>query len=113
MVSDRPEPSDSHRVIMFRPRHAGTGRPSNVAPKWVPPAAKSPFEELKRHQRDREVDDHRHHMKVNVLGLAFCIVLAIAGVWLVNEMAEMKRVQDCVLSGRSNCLPLKLPVHNG
>jgi hypothetical protein len=48
-------------------------------------------------------------MIVNVLGLVFCIGLAIMGVWLASEFAEMKRIQDCVLSGRDGCIPLKLP----
>jgi hypothetical protein len=52
-------------------------------------------------------------MVVNALALAFCIVLAVAGVWLVNEIAEMKRIQDCVLSGRAGCIPLDLPPHRG
>jgi hypothetical protein len=50
-------------------------------------------------------------MVVNALALAFCIVLAIAGVWLVNEIAEMRRIQDCVLSGRAGCIPLDIPPH--
>jgi len=52
-------------------------------------------------------------MVVNVLGLAFCIMLAIAGVWLASEIAEMKRVQDCVLAGRNGCVPLNIPAHAG
>jgi hypothetical protein len=52
-------------------------------------------------------------MIVNVLGLVFCIALAIAGVWLANEFAEMKRIQECVLSGRNGCVPLKIPGASG
>jgi hypothetical protein len=52
-------------------------------------------------------------MIVNVLGLAFCLGLAILGVWLANEFAEMKRIQDCVSSGRDGCVPLKLPAPSG
>ncbi|TMJ53511.1 MAG: hypothetical protein E6G84_04570 [Alphaproteobacteria bacterium] len=69
--------------------------------------------DLQKYQRAREEEDYRHRMVVNGLALAFCIVLAVAGVWLVNEIAEMKRIQDCVLSGRAGCIPLDLPPHRG
>ena len=69
--------------------------------------------DLKKYQRAREEEDYRHRMVVNALALAFCIVLAIAGVWLINEIAEMKRIQDCVLSGRAGCIPLDIPPHRG
>jgi len=47
-------------------------------------------------------------MVVNALALGFCTLLAVAGIWLVNEIAEVKRVQDCVLSGRAGCVPLEI-----
>ena len=58
-------------------------------------------------------DDYRHRMVVNAFGLVFCILLALAGVWLANAIADMKQVQECVLAGRSGCVPLKLPPHAG
>ena len=69
--------------------------------------------DLQKYQRAREEEDYRHRMVVNGLALAFCIVLAVAGVWLVNEIAEMKRIQDCVLSGRAGCIPLDIAPHRG
>jgi len=109
MRSDRPTPSESGRVILFRPRQARSGPARDTPPKWASPPSKSPVEGLRKYQQARDDEDYRHRMVVNVVGLAFCILLAIAGVWLVNEFAEMKRIQDCVLSGRSNCVPLKVP----
>ena len=41
-------------------------------------------------------------MKVNLAALAFTVVLALAGVWLVIQLADMRKKQDCVLSGRRN-----------
>ena len=36
----------------------------------------------------------------------FTAVLAIAGVWLVMQLADLRKNQDCVLSGRRNCAPI-------
>ena len=45
-------------------------------------------------------------MMVNLAALGFTGVLAIAGVWLVMQLADLRKNQDCVLSGRSNCAPI-------
>jgi hypothetical protein len=42
-------------------------------------------------------------MMVNLAALAFTVVLSIVGVWLVSQIADMRKNQDCVLSGRRNC----------
>jgi hypothetical protein len=45
-------------------------------------------------------------MLVNVAGLAVTIALSIAGAWLVVHIADLRKNQDCVLSGRRNCTPV-------
>jgi hypothetical protein len=45
-------------------------------------------------------------MLVNIAALAFTVLLALAGGWLAIQIAEMRRNQDCVLSGRRNCAPI-------
>jgi hypothetical protein len=42
-------------------------------------------------------------MLVNVAAFAFICVLTAAGVWLVDSLAELRKTQDCLLSGRRNC----------
>ena len=41
--------------------------------------------------------------------LVLCLVV-YCGIWLANTMAELRKDQDCALSGRTNCLPIKIPV---
>jgi hypothetical protein len=53
-------------------------------------------------------DDYRHRMVVNVAALIFTVMLALAGVWLAMQLAEMRKNQDCVLSGRRNCAPIEV-----
>ena len=89
----KPEKPPEPRVVDFR-----SGRP--VAP---PP----PVEDLAKYEGGGEYDDnYRHRMMVNIAALSFTAVLAIAAVWLVMQLADLRKNQDCVLSGRRNCAPI-------
>ena len=57
-------------------------------------------------------DDYRHRMLVNALAFVVCVFLIVAGVWLATKMAQMRKDQDCVLSGRRGCTPVEVPVHS-
>ena len=46
---------------------------------------------------------------MNLLGLLVTVVLVVAGIWLVDKIAEMRKTQDCYLSGRRNCTPIEAP----
>src|SRR5262249_47978830 len=53
-----------------------------------------------------EEDDYRHRMLMNGAALLVVLVLAVVGIWIANTMAEMRKNQDCVLSGRRGCTPV-------
>lgn len=100
-------PDDDQRVVPFRPRRGARGG----AWRWPlrtpqPP----PVEGLARYEGGDldDDDDYRHRMMVNLAALAFTVVLALAGVWLVIQLADMRKNQDCVLSGRRNCAPIEV-----
>jgi hypothetical protein len=45
-----------------------------------------------------------------MLGVAvFLVLLIVAGVWMANTIVDMRKVQDCALSGRRNCAPISVP----
>src|SRR5437016_1072311 len=113
MRSEQRQQSEAARVVVFRRRPSAA--PHNRVPSLEPARqTDSPaVADLGKYQRAREEEDYRHRMVVNVLALAFCVLLALAGVWLVNEIAEMKRVQDCALSGRTGCTPLPILSNRG
>jgi hypothetical protein len=113
MHSEQRRQSESARVVTFRPRSSGPLQNRASGNESLAEFNTTAVADLKKYQRAREEEDYRHRMVVNALALAFCIVLAIAGVWLINEIAEMKRIQDCVLSGRAGCIPLDIPPHRG
>ena len=36
-------------------------------------------------------------------GLAIAVVLLVVGLWLARELRSASKMQDCVMSGRTNC----------
>jgi hypothetical protein len=38
-----------------------------------------------------------------VAGLIIAVVLLAVGIWLARELTSASKLQDCVMSGRSNC----------
>ena len=44
-----------------------------------------------------------------VAGLIFAVVLLAVGLWLARELRSASQIQDCVMSGRSNCDPIETP----
>lgn len=99
MTDDGPSsPESEHRVLKFRRGPAGTRRPR-------PP---SPIDDLAKYARGSEADDYRHRMLVNAAAFVFVAALIGAGLWLANSLAELRRNQDCALSGRRNCVPIEV-----
>ena len=96
-------PSESeHRILPFRRRGSLFTRP---APR---PA---PVEDLSKYERSpEEPGEYRHRMMVNGLALVATILLIAGGIWIAEVMAQMRKDQDCVLSGRRGCTPVQAPV---
>jgi hypothetical protein len=38
-----------------------------------------------------------------IAGLAIAVVLLLVGLWLARELSAASKMQDCLMSGRSNC----------
>ena len=75
-------------VIVLRPRHPAAGGGS---PRCRP---RSPAGLERRSGNAGSGDESQERPVLNLLGLLFCIALALAGVWMIDQFAEMKRVQD-------------------
>lgn len=104
MSSNAPRPEDDRgRILPFAPR----GRARANAPQGAEPDA--PVEGVEKYARTGEPDDYRQRMINNALAFIACIILVAIGVWLATVIAEMRRNQDCVLSGRRNCTPVVVP----
>jgi hypothetical protein len=58
---------------------------------------------------DDEADQRR---SAALIGLIIILGLAIAGVVLVRELRERSRLEDCLMSGRTNCAPIETPLRH-
>ena len=104
MPSHAPQPEEERgRVLPFQ-RH-GQAR-SHVPPRV---ADDSPVESVGKYAHSEGPDNYRQRMINNGLAFAFCVVLVVIGVWLATTIAEMRKNQDCVLSGRRNCANVIAP----
>jgi hypothetical protein len=56
--------------------------------------------------RGRETDERR---TAALIGLIIVLALAIAGVVLVRDLGKESKLEDCLMSGRTNCAPIELP----
>jgi hypothetical protein len=100
MTSDGSSSSDNEpRVVSFRRGRAGARTPVTGPP---------PLDDLAKYERGADSDDYRHRMIVNAAAFLFVIALIGAGLWLADTMAQMRKNQDCVLSGRRGCTPVEV-----
>jgi hypothetical protein len=61
------------------------------------------------HDSEEEAEQRR---TMALLGLIIVLSLAIAGVVLVRELDKKSQLEDCLMSGRTNCAPIELPLRN-
>lgn len=103
MPHPSPSRSEGH-ILPFRPRGSLL---AHNAPRPTPP-----IPDLKRFEHtDDEPDDFRHRMFMNSLGLIVVVFLIACGLWIADVMAQMRKNQDCVLSGRG-CTPVQAPLQS-
>jgi len=61
------------------------------------------------HQRDLGVHPDAARRTAALMGFIVILVLAIAGVVLVRELAKNAKLEDCLMAGRRNCAPIEVP----
>jgi hypothetical protein len=61
--------------------------------------------------RHSDIEEGEARRTAASMGLIVILLLAIAGVWLVRELREKAQLEDCLMQGRRNCLPIEIPSH--
>jgi hypothetical protein len=107
-MPDRPENANNdHQVLPFQPRTTLNHKEQSArGSQRVGKPTASPVEDLRKYEAEETEDNYRHRMLVNLAALLATVVLALAGTWLALQMADLRNKQDCVLSGRRNCMPI-------
>jgi hypothetical protein len=47
-----------------------------------------------------------------LVGLVVVLVLVVAAVYLVHALQKEAHLEDCLMSGRTNCAPIEVPSGN-
>ena len=91
--------NDDRQVISFRTRRPGAGAPG---------PARQDSDDLSAYARTPEdPSEYRQRMAVNAAVALFVVTLIGIAIWLADTMTDMRRNQDCVLSGRRGCSPVE------
>ena len=59
-----------------------------------------------RRSEEQQDEDRR---TAALMGFIIVLMLAIAGLVLVRELAKKSQLEDCLMSGRRNCAPIEVP----
>ena len=79
-------------------------------PKHLP--KRRPLGSVRRMAQDPDdQDDDGGNRRGALIGLAVAAVLVIAGYYLMTALRNQGKVEDCLMSGRTNCAPLDIPTH--
>src|SRR5688572_29227647 len=95
-------PDKEHRVLRFRPRGKLAGPPFPL-PGQPGNQGGDPVEGLAKFEGGEADDDYRHRMLVNVVAFSFTLLLIGGGIWIVSTLADIRKNQDCYLSGQRRC----------
>lgn len=100
------DPPRSAEVLIFGPRKEAAQAANKSA---RPSPSVGPVPGLADFENGRGGDDYRHRMLVNVAVFAVAALLVLGGIWLAIQIADLRKAQDCVLSGRRNCATIVVP----
>ncbi len=51
--------------------------------------------------RDEAAEENR--LTASLAGLAVALLVVVAGLFLIQHLRDKARIEDCLMSGRSNC----------
>jgi hypothetical protein len=60
---------------------------------------------------DRDDNESGASRRGALIGLVITGIIVVAGYFLMNALRNEGKVEDCLMSGRSNCAPLDIPAH--
>jgi hypothetical protein len=58
---------------------------------------------------DDRHDDEDNRFTASLAGLAAALLIGVIGLFLMLRLADLSKLEDCLLQGRKNCAPIELP----
>jgi hypothetical protein len=58
---------------------------------------------------EEQADEERARTRTNLVGLIFAAILVLVGWLLVQKLGHNSKMEDCLMSGRTNCAPIETP----
>jgi hypothetical protein len=108
MTSQEPSKDEEKgRILPFRPRAPRSWN----AQLRLRDQLRSPVDDLSKYSRRPDEDNYRHRMVMNLLAFLVLALIVYCGIWLTNTLSQLRKDQDCVLSGRTNCAPIQIPAN--
>jgi hypothetical protein len=62
-----------------------------------------PKNDTQSDKQDRKQDQEPENRTGAIAGLVIAVVLLAVGIWLARDLTAASKLQDCVMSGRTNC----------
>jgi len=62
---------------------------------------------------DERPSTEAERRRTNLILLLVAAAVVVVGVWLVNWMIDVRKMQECLESGRRNCAPIEVPDREG
>lgn len=56
-----------------------------------------------KQDQDRDGAEQGGSRRPAIAGLAIAVVLLVVGLWLAHDLTAASKMQDCLMSGRTNC----------
>ena len=60
---------------------------------------------------NRGDDDGGASRRAALAGLVITLLIVIVGYYLMTALRDQGKVEDCLMSGRTNCAPLDIPTY--
>lgn len=60
----------------------------------------------RREEDEDEEEAEAHRRTARLAGLAVILLLAVIGLFLVQKLRTESKLEDCLMSGRTNCAPI-------
>jgi hypothetical protein len=57
-------------------------------------------------QKPQRDQDDSYSRRVFMIGVVVCLLLALGGLYLILTLRDTTQLEDCVMQGRTNCVPL-------